>query len=878
MMRRRLNMSRTARTTRLTLLAALLGTHLGALLCAFPAHAKDCALEREVCADSADRVINGQTVHRECWRWERTYVCTDTSPEADRCRAGKIPSTCNVTDVRCTATDPGNPEACWEETSNLLCSAWPEGPGITPGEPVVSVTQTVTADPAIPDESNPNDPLVLQGCRVTARSCLDSADREIPVSNWPEHKETVTGTCWKEAVEVSCPEADAAASCQKLEAAGCKPSGEKTCEVEGPDGTCLRWSAVYVCEGVPVEGDDIVVDDSDEVPDGGVIEDTSECDAAVAEKEKEGLRCEVTNTVCLKPGETIEVDGKPVTIECALKEVTFACTAEGQNGCQALEDLADSGVCRLEGDPVCEVWNEKNECIREKATFLCGSEVDPENPPGDAEFVDEIENVEATPVNECEAPEKDDACVETAKVCTEGPGIKIVDGVPTYKDCWMWTKTFVCKAEGENECAKWENDPQCELVSEECPGEEDGKAGKAVNCTRPTRVYKCTRPGSTTVVGETCDGESCIAGVCVPTDDPAGSDFVDAVIAGEIGREGSIYGDLTGNRFFSGEHQWCKDRMGASTCCRKEVVADVGNSMFSTALVFGLKAGVELVKFVGSPYVYDLLASSEYTEGLLNWLYGSSVSGVYEPSLGFWGVTFTWTSSGEVTVGFSPAGFAAAAAARFWQNYSSCDAMDQKNAMAKGQKLCTYVGTTCERKVPGLGCVKHQENYVCFNSVLARIINEQGRAQIGRNFGSPDHPDVRGFTVEEMNQLDFSKIDFSEFVASVVANAGDAGDVDLAAAKARAEERLKEMLEGELGNFSPVAGATGKAIGDRPGSGETGSKRQAQAVGGHGNAHGAVERLSVESPAYMDPWLTPAPLFFPARAPEDAKKAERRCG
>lgn len=95
------------------------------------AHAQDCTFVSQVCADSADRVINGQTVHRECWRWEKTYRCTEVSPEAERCRAGNVPETCSITEVRCTATDPDHPEACWEETSDLLCKTFPEGPGIT---------------------------------------------------------------------------------------------------------------------------------------------------------------------------------------------------------------------------------------------------------------------------------------------------------------------------------------------------------------------------------------------------------------------------------------------------------------------------------------------------------------------------------------------------------------------------------------------------------------------------------------------------------------------------------------------------------------------------------------------------------------------------
>ena len=87
-------------------------------------------------------------------------------------------------------------------------------------------------------------------------------------------------------------------------------------------------------------------------------------------------------------------------------------------------------------------------------------------------------------------------------------------------------------------------------------------------------------------------------------------------------------------------------------------------------------------------------------------------------------------------------------ASQFWNKYQSCRATDQRTALAKTQRLCHYVGTTCEKKVTGLGCVETAEKHVCFNSRLARILNEQGRPQLGRNFGNPIKPDARGFTID----------------------------------------------------------------------------------------------------------------------------------
>jgi len=57
------------------------------------------------------------------------------------------------------------------------------------------------------------------------------------------------------------------------------------------------------------------------------------------------------------------------------------------------------------------------------------------------------------------------------------------------------------------------------------------------------------------------------------------------------------------------------------------------------------------------------------------------------------------------------------------------------------------------------------EAYCCFNSRLARIINTEGGAQIGR-----PATDCSGFTPSQFAALDFSRIDLSEFIAEIMAN------------------------------------------------------------------------------------------------------------
>jgi hypothetical protein len=81
---------------------------------------------------------------------------------------------------------------------------------------------------------------------------------------------------------------------------------------------------------------------------------------------------------------------------------------------------------------------------------------------------------------------------------------------------------------------------------------------------------------------------------------------------------------------------------------------------------------------------------------------------------------------------------------------------------------CHYVGSYCAQKVPLIGCVQKKKTFCCFSSPLARIIQEQGRPQLGKGWGDPKSPDCSGFTIDEFQKLDFSKIDFSEWINMIV--------------------------------------------------------------------------------------------------------------
>lgn len=81
---------------------------------------------------------------------------------------------------------------------------------------------------------------------------------------------------------------------------------------------------------------------------------------------------------------------------------------------------------------------------------------------------------------------------------------------------------------------------------------------------------------------------------------------------------------------------------------------------------------------------------------------------------------------------------------------------------------CYQVGTKCIEDWTIGGCVQRAEVHCCFNSLMARIVHEQGRPQLpGFNWGSADAPNCKGFTSTEFQALDFSKFDFTEYETEI---------------------------------------------------------------------------------------------------------------
>ncbi len=88
----------------------------------------------------------------------------------------------------------------------------------------------------------------------------------------------------------------------------------------------------------------------------------------------------------------------------------------------------------------------------------------------------------------------------------------------------------------------------------------------------------------------------------------------------------------------------------------------------------------------------------------------------------------------------------------------ACEQEEIETAIKVNEKSCFKVGGTyCLKKKLG-ACVKRAQKYCCYSSMLPRIVMQQAVKQLNL-------ADCSGITVAQLQQLDWSKIDLSEWVA-----------------------------------------------------------------------------------------------------------------
>jgi conjugal transfer mating pair stabilization protein TraN len=159
----------------------------------------------------------------------------------------------------------------------------------------------------------------------------------------------------------------------------------------------------------------------------------------------------------------------------------------------------------------------------------------------------------------------------------------------------------------------------------------------------------------------------------------------------------------------------------------------------------------------------------------------TALAGGATSSASAFGVTVSLNGSGGMVVAVNPVALAAAVAVVVIQQWLQCDNAELTTAMRNSVGLCHFVGSYKE------DFSTKQQVYCCYISRLARIVNEQGKAQLKKSWGDSKNPTCSGFTPDELSRLDFSKMDLSEFYAEIVHKMPNTAKIE-EKANAKAEE------------------------------------------------------------------------------------------
>jgi hypothetical protein len=134
----------------------------------------------------------------------------------------------------------------------------------------------------------------------------------------------------------------------------------------------------------------------------------------------------------------------------------------------------------------------------------------------------------------------------------------------------------------------------------------------------------------------------------------------------------------------------------------------------------------------------------------------------------------------------------------------SCNPQEEALQRQRRDGLCHEVGTYCSRCAfgnepgcsgPGNFCVERSTAFCCFGSKLSRIVQEQGRIQLQSfvpdglwdlDSGEGVAPNCIGYSPEQLQMIDFSRIDLSEYF----------GDI-----RTRSQDLVEEQMGNQIDDF-----------------------------------------------------------------------------
>lgn len=392
-------------------------------------------------------------------------------------------------------------------------------------------------------------------------------------------------------------------------------------------------------------------------------------------------------------------------------------------------------------------------------------------------------------------------------VCLAGATNKPDNAVSMTESCWQYEGAYTCRDHTSVDTCTPLRERSCGQVNTEClTTDAQGK------CISATQTYQCPDQAPTIVERTVCETALCQQDGtgCFDTSRPTDRDFGQAAAMMEAAREAGIYG-LEGENVevFKGYMEECSVKtFGGSnvkSCCAEAGGGEGFNNytvLGKTAAEAAYAVGSEEFK-AGSKFVYDALFQTQNASlmqegasaaaGGLSDTAAEAAAGTAGTNFGAYGFTFSYSAeAGFSFVGFDPWSFALAVVIAVVTEWLSCEPEEKTMQLKLGQKLCSYVESYCSSQALG-GCTVKQEKHCCFNSVLAKLINRQGRAQLALPLNICD-----GFSKDQLLALDFSKIDLTEFIETIRPR-----DVPASQVQVRVTDTVTQKIENYYGTPAP---------------------------------------------------------------------------
>ena len=371
------------------------------------------------------------------------------------------------------------------------------------------------------------------------------------------------------------------------------------------------------------------------------------------------------------------------------------------------------------------------------------------------------------------SPSQAGDCVKNSETCVEGPATRDIGGYLVYRDCWRTRSQYSCLAQTSTDDCQRLRDKGCSQLGSICL--ETNAQG---DCMVYEQSWQCRVASGTSTTVTNCGGQQfCVDGHCFDTSHAPDADFARAVTGLEVQREAGRYLDPNTLEMFKGYDNRCRKKLfGLVNCCKR---GGTSGSLFSAmSLISG--AGGQAIGAVGSSYTYDALFASDAPDLVIAGFESLFSAGGGSSALA--GLIAGDLSVSSFVTTLVPGPWTIAVLAIELSGLLSCEQAEQILAMKNDQHLCHSVGSYCSIRIPIIGtCVQTTQTYCCFNSKLARILNEQGRTQLARSWGGAKGPDCSGFSVAELQTLDFSRMDLTEFYAEIAPKLPDAGALQLKA-------------------------------------------------------------------------------------------------